>query len=91
MPAPTIYRGPKFVARVQDYRRKPGATDGLLTFTLEWARVTGVSAGGKFVADVTTSTSEGLSDDLRDALLDHMRALFPTESIRARDVLLIGA
>lgn len=89
--AQPVYRGPKFLSRLQHYLRKANAPDGELTFTVEWLRVAGATGGGKVVVSVTIPRGGGLSNALRAAVADHLATLYPSENVRDGDVVLIGA
>jgi hypothetical protein len=76
-------------ARIFDYSANDTFDDGTLHFTIEWKLLIGNRAGGKFqwTSPEAIASDDRLSDDIRDALADHLSTMFAPTEFRARDIL----
>jgi len=85
-------RFPKVIATRRDsVRHRPEDAANVLRVILEYSFTYGVYRSGKYEAVITGArNANDFAAAVTDDLVAHITVLFPTENVRARDVMLFG-
>jgi hypothetical protein len=84
---------PRVVAtRFASVRHKPADAAGTLRAVVEYNYTSGPYRAAKYeVVSTGAKNEEDVRDDVKEDLLTHLNAMFPTETkLKARDILLFG-